>query len=337
MVASVSLSQSSAVTHNRPKGLLPRIPLDRFLPREDEPPLPRAHGFFGTLWRDPVSAFIGIRVPTTKPPISDERREALLQQLQPGDIVLVSDNVYPIWQRVSHLTVGGSYTHVLMYEGKVNGQPSVLEANTSDVGPDGVRRTPFEEAISSRMEATIVRPPYQTPEDREAALEYCRRQIGKPYDWHFSLKGDDSFYCSKLAAKALRKMPHPISVATTRAGRVGHSMIAPDSFLKIPGAQRLGENASYRSSINSHWPIAAGALCCGALAIGISHSLGISPILAGAMGTTAGYFGGICLGNGWQTGYFNLYGQPIAKPAAPVPVVPVSLPPRVTQTVGPNH
>lgn len=250
-----------------------------------------------------ITNLLDIRVPTTTKSIKPENVKKVLEDIQPGDVLLETNNAYPNWQRMEFLTMGASYTHAAMYEGKdKNGEPMLLEATTGDPSGAGVIRTNLKEYFEGPIQLAVVRPQYTSPEDRDAALGYMRDQLGKPYDGKFDFSNDDAFACTELVAKALSHMPHPIEVEKTRV--LGRDAVAPDSFMKLPGAEVVyTDHASFGKNMASHWPIAAAAVTTGAATWALSGS----PIL-GAAGFLGGLFGSIAVGNKIQTGHFSLAG-----------------------------
>jgi uncharacterized protein YycO len=239
---------------------------------------------------------LDIRVPTTTKPITPERREQILKLVQPGDIILETNNAYPGWQRFEMITMGSNYTHAAMYEG----DGKFLEATTG--GEAGVIRSDLREYLEGPILMEIIRPPYKTPEDRQAAIDYCRAQLGKPYDSGFTLDDDGkSIYCAELVYRALQACPNKIDTPLIKT--LGRKAVAPDSFEGIEGAQIVySDNSRFWKNMATHWPVALGAAASAAAA----------GLAAGPLGGVAGFFGGllfsIAVGNKIQTGHFNLAG-----------------------------
>lgn len=239
-------------------------------------------------------ALLSIRVPTTTPPISDERRDAICSCIQPGDIILETDDAYPGWQRMEFLTMRSNYTHAAIYEG----DGKFIEAT-----PPKVCRTELRPYLEGNQKICIVRPAYVSEEDKNAALEFARKQIGKPYDGGFSLADSEALYCAELVYNALKSMPHPMEAPLHRF--LGRDVVAPDSFQRLPGATAVyDEKAEFWQSQLTHWPVmASGAGVAAAAAY-----------LGGPIAGVAGFAGGLVLsilvGNKIQTGHFNFAGMP---------------------------
>lgn len=246
---------------------------------------------------------LDIRVPTTTPPMSEARRREILDHIEPGDVLLETNNAYPNWQRLEMLAFRSSFTHAALFEGWQDGKPMLLEATTGDPSGAGVIRTNLEEYLHGPVQVAIVRPDYKTTADRDAAVDYARAQLGRPYDSGFDYHSDDAFFCSELVDKSLRHCPNPIEAKTSRAFGFGRQTIAPDAFLDLPNAQKFGDDPSFLKNMASHWPVALAAVG-GATAGSI-----LGGWAGGVVGLATGLWGSICVGNKIQTGHFNLAGS----------------------------
>lgn len=245
--------------------------------------------------------FMGRRIPTTVPEISPEKANQLQQILQPGDVLLSCDCAYPGWARMEYWTVRSNYTHAAYYAG----EGKVYEA----VG-GGVLETPIDEFFQGRMKVAIVRPPYHSPEDVKAATDYCKAQLGKPYDSVFNTGDNNEFYCSELVSKALKSTPHPIESPTRKL--LGRDAVAPDAFLSIPGAVAVHNDGSdYWKNKLGHWPLASAAVG-GAVAGGMLAGAG-----GAGIGFGVGLLGSILVGNKIQAGHFLPSLADKGKPAEP--------------------
>ncbi|MDQ7822359.1 MAG: YiiX/YebB-like N1pC/P60 family cysteine hydrolase [Candidatus Eremiobacteraeota bacterium] len=238
---------------------------------------------------------LDIRVPTTTPSITDERREEILKLIEPGDVILETNNAYPGWQRFEKLTMNSDYTHAAMYVG----DGKFIEATTGDPSGKGVVENDLREYLEGRILVEIIRPPYKTPEDREAAVTYCRSQLGKPYDSDFSLKDDKSIYCAELVQRALQSVPNKID--TPLINVFGKQAVAPDSFEGIKDAKVVyTDHSNFWKNMASHYPVALGAAATAAA----------TGAVLGPLGAMGGFVGGLLLsilvGNKMQTGQFGL-------------------------------
>lgn len=250
---------------------------------------------------------LDIRVPTTTPHMTEAQRDAILTSVQPGDVCLENNDAYPGWQRMEHWTMRSNHTHAFIYEG--NGQ--FLQATT----PDGVQRTDLKTYLKGRIHVMVSRPPYKTPQDVKAALDFAAAQIGKPYNNAFDKSDTNSYYCSQLVSEALKHMPNPIETPQTTFR--GRPCVAPDGFEQIPGAKIIvDDHASFWKSQRSHWPvflssvsIASAAATAGGMSGGLAGGL-----VGGALELLGGVALSICAGNKIQTGKFG-FGQNISEEA----------------------
>ncbi|MEW6282721.1 MAG: YiiX/YebB-like N1pC/P60 family cysteine hydrolase [Candidatus Eremiobacterota bacterium] len=232
--------------------------------------------------------FMGRRIPTTVPEISPEKAEQLKQALKPGDVILTADCAYPGWARMEFWTVRSNYTHAAYYAG----DGKILEA----VG-GGVKEAELDDYFSGRTKVAIIRPPYASEEDVQAATAFCKSHVGKKYDSVFNTGDDNEFYCSELVYKALKSMPHPIE-APSRVF-AGKTAVAPDAFQYIQGATMVHDDKSgYFTNKLGHWPLAASAVGC-AVAGGLLAGAG-----AAVAGFGVGLLGSIMIGNKIQTGHY---------------------------------
>jgi len=214
---------------------------------------------------------------TTYPKITEEKKSEILNSLQPGDIILTTNASYPTWLTMEKIAGGSNYSHAGIYEG--DGQ--MIEANT-DVkgGGDWVVRTDLNEYLKGRMAIQVIRPPYESKEDLNAALDYAREQIGKPYDNSFRFD-DEYIYCSELVYKALKAMPNQIYTPTHKIFK--KEFVLPGDFQKIDGAEVVYDSKfNFAKGQLSMLPAAAGGV---ALAVG-------GGLLLGPVGAVVGFIGG---------------------------------------------
>lgn len=249
---------------------------------------PPLRGGFKRQVSEAVMTVMGRRIPTTVPEISPEKASQLAAKLQPGDVILTCDCTFPGWARLEYWTVRSDYTHAAMYVGG----GKVYEATGK-----GVHAEELSEYFQGRQKVALVRPPYVTPADAQAAADYCVSQDGKQYDGMGDLSNDEEIACTELVYNALKSTPNPID---TRVHSVlGVAAVGPDSFQQIPGARLLHDDHSdYWGNKLGHWPLAASGL-----ALGMAGGL-VGGIPGAACGLVAGVAGAILVGNKLQTGEF---------------------------------
>jgi len=246
--------------------------------------------------RDKISSMLNrtlYRIPTFTKSVSEEERIEILSTLKPGDIILETEDAYPIAQWTEKLMFGTNYSHAAIYEGNGN----IIESIR-----DGVVRTPLDHYFDRTCHLAVIRPPYENEEDVKASLNYARSQIGKLYDTKFNLKDDSRFYCHELVKWTLESIPHPIKVPPQRAFGFTKRIVSAKSFKKIQGAKVVyTSNHKYWKSMLSRLPFHLSATA-GAIAGGIT---------LGPLGAIAGYLGAgllsIMIGNKIQTGQFTMY------------------------------
>ncbi|MCE1246996.1 MAG: hypothetical protein LWY06_10160 [Firmicutes bacterium] len=248
------------------------------------------------------AAVLDIRVPTVTKNFPETDTELIMNSIKPGDIILETNNAYPSWQVLGKAVFNSNYTHAAIYEG--DGQ--FIEATTTDPDGRGVIRTDLRKYLEGRIKLEVLRPPYKSEEDKKAALDYARAQLGKPYDAKLNQEDDKEFYCTELVQKALASMPNPIDVPITSF--FGHKAVSPAAFQKIPGVETVyTSNSNFWTAMASHFPVYLGAAAGATTGGSIMGSLGaFGGFIAGGILTTM-------TGNKIQAGKFSLY------PEAPTP------------------
>ncbi|MBM3465491.1 MAG: hypothetical protein FJX76_25650, partial [Armatimonadetes bacterium] len=217
---------------------------------EPAPPRP-APGALAAL--RPASRLLQLRMPTDVPRMDADRVARLRSLLRPGDILLTTDNAFPLLQAATYLTLGSNYTHSLVYEG----DGKVLEVSVGGLGGEGVIRTSLEDRIGKRMLVEAIRPPYRSEKDRNAMVAFCRARIGAPYDYTFNLDNNRAYYCTELLYKALAAIPNPIQVPFVRvAGRV---IAGLEDFKRVPGARVIySDRSNFWKNAAHRYPVAVG-------------------------------------------------------------------------------
>ncbi|MCE1246994.1 MAG: hypothetical protein LWY06_10150 [Firmicutes bacterium] len=242
------------------------------------------------------TALLDVRVPTTTKSFPKADVEKIMSSIKPGDVILETNNAYPGWQILEKTVFNSDLTHAAIYEG----DGKFLEATTGDPSGKGVIRTDLREYLDGRIMVEIIRPPYKSEEDKKAALDYARSQLGKPYDSAFNQETDKEQYCAELVQRALASMPNPIEVPITNF--FGHKAVGPNAFQKIPGAETVySSGASFWKSMASHYPVYMGALAgaaAGAVTLGPLGAIG-GFVTGGLLTTMAG--------NKIQAGSFSLF------------------------------
>lgn len=235
-----------------------------------------------------VLGFMGRRIPTTAPNISPEKSQELQAKIKPGDVLLTADLAFPGWARMEFWTVRSHYTHAAF----VGSDNQVYEA----VG-GGVLKGSLDSFLEGRLKVAVLRPGI-SDEHVEKATDYCRQQLGKPYDGVFNTADDSEFYCSELVAKALAQGDSPLETPTSKL--LGKVAYAPDAFRHIPNIEVVHDDGShYWKNKVTQWPLAVTTVVGGVA----GHLL--SGYGGAAVGAAAGFVGSVLVGNKIQTGHFS--------------------------------
>lgn len=207
---------------------------------------------------------------TTVKPFNTKDRDFILENIRPGDIILETDATTPSWGIMEEFAGGGEYTHAAIYEG----DGKFLEATTEAPTGKGVVRSDLKEYLSGRLRLEVIRPNYQSKEDIDAALNYARSQIGKPYDSEFDYSSDEKQYCSELVSKALASMPHKIEVPSVTVK--GKKAVLPVSFRYLPDSEKIySDNNSFAKTLLHSSPGLAGGV-----AMAVAGGVLLGPVAA---------------------------------------------------------
>lgn len=141
-----------------------------------------------------------------KAPYSEKRAICHFYKMQkvlkPLDIIL--SNTYG---HLSNVMNPGPWKHVIIYIGKENGIPMIIEA----IGK-GVVKRPLAECIAEKDEFAILR--YHnydnTPKKKiDEGIRWLNKQVGKDYDYLFDLFSThkfENYYCSELGYYAHKRV-----------------------------------------------------------------------------------------------------------------------------------
>jgi len=173
---------------------------------------------------------------------------------------------------MQRLLYGADYAHCGMYMG--NGD--VIDSDTDK----GVKRHPLKDLLECHR-LQVLRPAYHTGADRQAALDYCESQKGKPFDLKLDMENDDALYCAELVANALGSMPNPIMLAARPV--LGHRVIFPDSLRHAEGMKTVSSlGGGFFGALAGYWPLVASSAGCA-----------LAGALAGPPGALAGGLAGL--------------------------------------------
>lgn len=218
--------------------------------------------------------------PTRNKMLSGEQIEEIRQTLQPGDVLLETNDEYPGWQLNAKLFLKSDWVHAALYVG--NGQ--IIDATTERNGVAPIDLDRFAKC----HHLAVIRPHYKTEQDRDAAVQYAHASIGVPYDYDWSLDNDTQ-YCTEFVANALKAGPNPIEVPTMRVAVTGQDMVSPNAFLESPEMHTVFTTGSnyYMNMLQRARPF---ALQCalGASAGLLAGMVGAGPAVSTAIGVAVG-------------------------------------------------
>ncbi len=163
------------------------------------------------------------------PKISAMERQLIIDTLAPGDILLTSDKLFPVWQIAVSFIGSSRFSHAAVYEGNYQ----VIEATTFHPSGDGVARTAVDDFLSGRKTVCVIRPAYPAEYKKMLLLAYLEQQLGKPYDYGFCSDAPDAMYCAKLVGKALDAAGLTVSTKQIWKRRV----YLPDAFISMEGSE----------------------------------------------------------------------------------------------------
>ena len=173
-----------------------------------------------------MAGITNIPFPTIAKPFSSKEKEDIMRLIKPGDIVVQKDDRSAIMQTISHVTTGSDFIHAAIYKG----DGKIIES----VGV-GVREANLDIYLGGMNSVEILRPPYKTKEDSDAAIKFAESKIGKPYNPMFEESKGKSYYCTQLVRDALESMPNPIKV--TPAKPFGKNVVGTAQLKNIDGGE----------------------------------------------------------------------------------------------------
>ncbi|MFP4498010.1 MAG: YiiX/YebB-like N1pC/P60 family cysteine hydrolase [Vulcanimicrobiota bacterium] len=294
-IGQVSVNSHSPVTAKKPGNVIENQDKVEIGGKSKEKPLKE------TLMQKFVKG-ISLRFPTVTPRLPKEEQKKILELIKPGDIIIETNDGFPIGRVLQKATTGSDYTHAAMYVG--NGK--YIEATPVHDGKSGVLKSDFKDLLNHRIHIEVIRPDYKTSEDRQAAIDYVESRVGQKYDYVFDANEDKKLYCAELVYHALSNMPNPIKVPTDEV--LGQKSVGVNSMQQIPGAQKIySTGSSVPRAVLNAFPTSVGAVV-GGIAGGV---------VAGPLGAVAGSLIGavnvMLIGNKMQTGKFSLYPDYIPK------------------------
>lgn len=156
-----------------------------------------------------------IHAPFTHKPFTYESVIELENNLEIGDILLTRTH-----GEMTTLVIPGHWKHAIVYAGS----GMVVEA----VG-NGVRLNHLANVVMKTDNIVALRKKGGITASKKYELTlWLEEQIGIPYDYEMNTEGDDAFYCSELAAKAMDLVAEMQYFKLK--SRVGFMTITPDDI-----------------------------------------------------------------------------------------------------------
>jgi uncharacterized protein YycO len=146
-----------------------------------------------TLWEKGVSAFGDVMLRTSQPHVKACHIRSALRLVRPGAVVCRKFNCY----LDQYVIPGKPYTHSGICESDDYVIHSIAE---------GVERIDLIDFIKDSDGFAILYPVKPDGYSHAKAIDYARKQIGKPYDFYFHAESGDrvaAFFCHELTARSL--------------------------------------------------------------------------------------------------------------------------------------
>ena len=155
-----------------------------------------------------------VYMPFSRKKIEQDDYEHMLAVLKVGDVISTKTR-----GELSNLFIPGFWSHVGIYAGG----GKVIEATTH-----GVVETNLAWFLFGKDYCAVSRPNFLNDDQKWLAVDFCKRQVGKPYDFSFNTSDIDKFYCSEIVFHAFKfvlgQSPFKLKVV------LGQETIAPSDF-----------------------------------------------------------------------------------------------------------
>ncbi|MFN8552935.1 MAG: YiiX/YebB-like N1pC/P60 family cysteine hydrolase [Candidatus Obscuribacterales bacterium] len=189
-------------------------------------------------------------------------REEVKKIVESGDILLDCNSAFPCSQLMAGIFFKTYWIHSAMYVGNGVVIDSGRKSHVAEISLNDFLET---------TDAAVYRPQYVDQADREAAVAFVRKALGKPFNITFDDKNGKAYYCTQLISDALTSMPHPINLP--RRQLFWKQVIPPASVAVCSQIVCVwSSHPSVVKSVLCHTPILAGALTGGVAALVLTGS-----------------------------------------------------------------
>jgi len=138
--------------------------------------------------------------PTHNKMLSPEQITEIKQTLQPGDVLLETNDNYPGWQVNAKLVLKSDWVHAAIYVGN----NTIIDSTTERHGVNKISVEDFGKC----HHLAVIRPNYKTDADKQAALDYAEKSIGIPYDFDWRLD-NNTLYCTRIRGQRIEGRSEP--------------------------------------------------------------------------------------------------------------------------------
>lgn len=222
-------------------------------------------------------------MPTTFPEITEEKREAIKDKLEAGDVLMSTSTERANLAHFAYWTVGASYSHAGIYDG--NG-------NVVETMAEGVAVNSIDKFLTGASKFTVVRPDYENASEAEQVVTEAKKLKGVPFDFMFDSSDNSALSCSELIEVAMKEVDPTMEVPDRKL--FGRLTTVADDFAKMDGAEVIVDgDSNYWKNQRHHWPTylssavgaGLGAIVGGPIGAGVGGFLGYeASLLVGKIG-----------------------------------------------------
>lgn len=163
---------------------------------------------------------VDMKMKTRARRLTEEERIAVEFAVQPGDILVDSNDSFPGWQLLSKIFLGSDWVHMGIYVGDGKVIDAGRETHVAEISLNRFLRT-------SRV--AVLRPHYRGREDVDKAIARARDFIGRPYNRALNPASTTDVYCTQMLREVLQSISHPIHVESMNV--LGRHIVSPDAFI----------------------------------------------------------------------------------------------------------